>query len=320
MNNTHTDYQPIFIVGFPRSGTTMLATMLSRHSQISVPPETLFLENIVDASDDRKIMLTRASESRRCRDLGLDWETVTARFMECPATYSWLFRILLETYAAGSSKTIVAEKSPLHLLHVPTLLQWYPRAKIVLIIRDGRDCVLSMVRAPWAHNGVVRHSAEWCRRMRWSRELLQRYGRNIQLIRYEALVTSPDWELRNLMNVLGIPFEPSQLIATASSTAVPAWEAEWKGKSVSHPDPDRIASWRREADSRSLAIMDSVMRTELTAWDYPVESTRIKLSSAIMGAVCSSKTYEYARHLVRKCRSAGEKTSNASLLQKSKSL
>ncbi len=208
----------------------------------------------------------------------------------------------------------------MHLLHIPTLLQWYPRAKIVLIIRDCRDCVLSMVRAPWAHNSIVRHSAEWRRYMRWSRELLQRYDRSIRLIRHEALVTSPERELRNLMDLLGIPFEPSQLIATASSTAVPVWESNWNGKSVDRPDPNRADSWRREADSRKLATLDSVMRTELTAWDYPVESTRIYLSAVLMGTMYSSKVFEYVRRLIRKRRSTRKKVRNAYLTQKSKSL
>lgn len=295
----HDDFSPIFIVGFPRSGTTLLATLLSRHSRIAVPPETQFLEEVVDGAVDRAAMLERAARNSRCRDLGLDADVVSANFMARPPTYSWLFRVLLETYAADAGKELAAEKSPLHLLHVPTLAQWYPRARFLLLVRDGRDCVLSMLKVPWAHDSVLRHSAEWRRRMGSARRLCDRHRRALHVVRYEDLLLAPDGELRSVMAFLGLAFETDQLSPSAASSAVPGWEKAWKSKAYDAPDSSRVAAWRGEADPATLLAMESVMGDELAAWGYPVENRRRDPVAALAGAIFSSDFFKRVQRVVR---------------------
>lgn len=290
--DSHENFRPVFIVGFPRSGTTLLAAMLSRHSQIAVPPETRFLEEVLDGVQERAWMLSRLIANRRCRDLGLDMERVTAAFAERPATYSWLFRLLLETFAAKAGKMIVAEKSPIHLLHLPTLARWYPDARFLLIVRDGRDCVLSMLNVPWAHNNVIRHSAEWRRRMSRTRGLLQAYPYNLHVIKYEDLLRTPTDELAGVMTFLALPLEESQLQASPDSAVVPDWEQGWKGKVLELPDPSRIEAWKREADSKTVTKIESVMHKELIAWGYHVESKSFSLGIALLGDLYASDIFK----------------------------
>ena len=298
----HSDFSPIFIVGFPRSGTTLLATLLSRHSRVAVPPETLFLERVVDDATDPATMLARLARSRRCRDLGLDADLIAATFSACRPHYSWLFRVLLETYAARAGKPLVAEKSPLHLLHVPTLARWYPRARFLLSVRDGRDCVLSALKMPWAHNSAVRHAAEWRRQMGWARYLLDSHRDVIHIVRYESLVAEPEQELRRAMAFVGLDFEDDQIRPTASSSAVPGWEEAWKGKAYDAPDPGRIAAWRREASPRDLRVMESAMGDELAAWGYEAANRRIDPIAALAGHAFSSDLFSRFRHAVRRLR------------------
>lgn len=295
-------FAPIFIVGFPRSGTTLLATMLSRHSSIAVPPETRFMEEVVDAARDPATMLARLADSRRCRDLGLDNTAVADDFLAGPPAYDRLFRILLESYATKAGKDVIAEKSPIHLLHVPTLARWYPDARFLIVARDGRDCVLSLLKAPWAHDNVVRHAAEWRRRMGWARRLLADDAGHLHMVRYEDLILDPERQLGRAMEFLGLAFESGQLQASDASTAVPGWETAWKGKATDLPDPSRVAAWKREADPASLLAMESVMRKELTAWGYEVGTRRSDPGAALAGAIFASDLFKGFQSLVRKVR------------------
>lgn len=298
------DFAPIFIVGFPRSGTTLLATMLSRHSRIAAPPETRFMAEVVDDARDRGAMLARLAGNRRCRDLGLDGDAIAADFMACPPTYGWLFRVLLESYAANAGKDLVAEKSPIHLLHVPVLAQWFPAARFLIVARDGRDCVLSLLKAPWAHDSVIRHAAEWRRRMGWARRLLDGDARRLHMVRYEDLILDPEKQLRRAMDFLGLAFEGGQLRASAASTAVPGWEAAWKAKAADLPDPSRVAAWKREAAPATLLAMESVMRDELAAWGYEVANRRSDPGAALAGAFFSSDIFKRFERFGRNLRAA----------------
>ena len=293
--SSHDDFAPVFIVGTARSGTTLTATTLSRHSQLAVPPETLFMSHIVRRTCNRRKMLARVEHSKRCRDLGVSPQLLAEKFGECPATYSWLFRVLLESYATRLGKPVVAEKSPVHLLYVPTLLKWYPKARFVLVVRDGRDCVLSMKKVPWAHDNLVRHAAQWSMRMNVARKFLKDYTRSFHVLRYEAFVLDPEQEIQRLMQFLELEFEHSQLVPGTQASPIPAWEAAWKAKAAEAPDQTRIASWRKEANDKTVLMMDSVMHQELAAWGYEVESRSWDILAILKGTCFYSPVFSAAR-------------------------
>lgn len=260
------------------------------------------MEKVVDGATDPRVMLARMARSRRCRDLGLDIDQVAATFMAGPATYDRLFRVMLESYAAGAGKDLVAEKSPLHLFHVPTLAHWYPRARFLLSVRDGRDCVLSALKMPWAHNSIVRHSAEWRRQMGWARCLHDNHPAIIHTVRYEYLVAEPERELRDAMAFIGLDFEMDQICPSASSSAVPDWEKAWKAKASHAPDRSRIAAWKREAAPAELRAMESAMRDELAAWGYQAQNQRNDPIAAFAGFVFASDLFKRIQQIVRPLR------------------
>ena len=305
----HDAFAPAFVVGFPRSGTTLLATLLSRHSRIAAPPETRFMEEVVVGAADRAAMLDRVRRNRRCRDLGLDDAAIASRFLEGPPTYDWLFRVLLESYAGAAGRQLVVEKSPIHLLHVATLAEWYPDARFLLLVRDGRDCVLSLKRVPWAHDSMLRHAAEWRRRMGAARRLLDNRGLRLHVVRYEDLVQAPETELRAAMAFLGLAFEPAQLLPSRTVPPIPDWESAWKAKANEMPDRNRVSAWRRGSNPRTLRLMESVMGDTLTAWGYEIEDRRRDPGLALAGAILASDAAARLRGLVRRLRgrSAGRR-------------
>ena len=138
--------RPIFIVGCQRSGTTMLRLMLDSHSQISCGPETRFLEDLE-------------------RIVGPDWKRLSQFGY---SQEEWLKRIraffegIQSDYARSRGKTRWADKSPRYALHIHFLLQVFPDAQIVHVIRDGRDVAVSH-RKRFGYWSSVKSSVKWPR-------------------------------------------------------------------------------------------------------------------------------------------------------------
>ena len=68
---------------------------------------------------------------------------------------------MLEEHARRNHKPRAGEKSILHVLYAQELLDWYPGAKVLGILRDGRDVVASMMRPPWHPDKLRAKCCNW---------------------------------------------------------------------------------------------------------------------------------------------------------------
>jgi hypothetical protein len=197
---------PIFVIGSPRSGTTLLRLMLDAHPRISCGEETHFL-----------------------RDL----EAIVGRHWGLVSTYGlerewWLERIRA-LYAdfqaevlARSGKARWAEKDPTYTLHLPFIEELFPEARYVHLLRDGHDVVASF-RDRWGYTAAARAArSEWARYVTAARELGRRLPPDRFLeLRYETLVAEPETAGRRLFAFLGeawdaavLEFDPAEHRAT----------------------------------------------------------------------------------------------------------
>lgn len=190
------DPAPIFVIGAPRSGTTLVRLILDSHPRISCGEETHFL-----------------------RDL----EAVVGRNWDLVATYGltrawWIehLRGLYETFQAAvlaqNGKVRWAEKDPTYTLHLPFIEELFPTAVYVHLLRDGHDVVASF-RDRWGYKSAARAArTEWARHVTAARELGRRLpdDRFLQL-RYEELVADPETQGRRLFAFLGEAWDPTVL-------------------------------------------------------------------------------------------------------------
>ena len=187
---------PIFVIGSPRSGTTLLRLILDSHQNISCGEETHFL-----------------------RDL----ESVVGRNWDLVATYGlsreWWIEHLRGLYDAFQTEVLTrvgksrwAEKDPTYTLHLPFIEELFPTAVYVHLLRDGHDVVASF-RDRWGYRSAARAArTEWARYVNAARELGERLppGRFLEL-RYEELVTDPEAQGQRLFGFLGEPWDRSVL-------------------------------------------------------------------------------------------------------------
>lgn len=262
---------PVFVVGHPRSGTSLLAAMLDRHPEVAVPPEThfFFLQLESGSGDDRDphgalwrklpVALRQLPGAERAEH----------RFREAPATARSLFDVLLGSYAEDQGARRWAEKSPWHLRCVPHMLEMYPEARIVGIVRDGRDVVESCVRAPFHRRGALWYAATWRFAARLLLEYARRYPTQFLYVRFEDLVRDPEATLKGVDRFAGLDFEPCQLDPVVETGSVVVGKEPWK-EGVNAPlDSSRAFAWQSRIDADRNDLYTAIMGRELRAFGYP---------------------------------------------------
>jgi len=237
---------PVFVIGSPRSGTTLLRLILDSHPRISCGEETHFL-----------------------RDL----EAIVGRNWELVATYGlprdwWLERIRA-LYAdfqaevlARSGKARWAEKDPTYTLHLPFVEELFPDALYVHLLRDGHDVVASF-RDRWGYTSAARAArTEWARYVTAARDLGQRLpDKRFLELRYEELVRDPEAQARRLFAFIGEGWDPAVIdFAAAEHQATDRYQRFTAGRREAGGDDATIYRSRVGAGGKSL---DPVLRTLL---------------------------------------------------------
>jgi LPS sulfotransferase NodH len=257
--------QYFFIVGAPRSGTTMLQQALNRHSRVVIPPETQFLKLFRRTRRGQRRHLQRISE-----DLHVELP-IPRRRLTVGAAGRALFDQIAARYlerAGRGGDILFGEKSPVHQRRLDVLRQLFPDAKIVLIFRDGRDVALSLSQMPWMSKDLYINFAVWVHYWRiQSRAVAGGIG-GLLTIRYESLVADPVSELGKVLSFLGLPSEPQVWEGAGNRDGVPAWELAWKGRAQQKIDTMRVGRWRQELDSKQIAILERWGGPALQALGY----------------------------------------------------
>ncbi|GGS81500.1 sulfotransferase [Planobispora rosea] len=271
--------RPIFILGCPRSGTTMLQLMMHAHPRIAIPPETRF----VTAAYQRRLRFGDLNDPARRRELAdwivgrrqsrfhelkLDAAKVTEEIVEGPPTLGSALGIVLRAYAARFGKPRWGDKRPAYFQSVDALLRLFPDAQFVHLIRDGRDCVASLKEMPWYDGSVYDAVSVWAEAIDFAR-----YGApglpagSYYELRYEDLTRDPETELRGLCAFLGEEFDPAVCEPSRMARVVPSWKS-WHERTRGEVTTARSGSWKERLTRQEIALCESVLADRLKAYGY----------------------------------------------------
>jgi hypothetical protein len=186
---------PIFIVGCERSGTTFLRLLVDSHGSIACGPETLFLPSLEAITGELWHRISRFGFPREF------WLQRTAEY----------FASFHEEYARSRGKTRWADKSPLYALHVPYLVELFPDAKIIHIIRDVPDVALSHRKA-FGYKSALNAPRKWSRYIAAVRAAARDLPADQYLeVRYEQLVKDVEGTMRKVCDFVGEPWDDAVL-------------------------------------------------------------------------------------------------------------
>jgi len=230
MSCSVTSDSPIFIVGCPRSGTALLRNLLRSHPHLAFPTESHFIPAYYRGYGDPR----SAREARRLAEsiLRLYWVRIwklslrPGDFADCRSFREVVCR-LFETFARQQGKRRWGDKTPHYVAQIPVLLELFPAAKILQIIRDGRDVALSWLKTRMEPRNLYTAARMWRELVRAGREAGARLPRETYLeVRYERLLAEPEQTMREVLRLHRRALRRGCAAAPAGSAAPPSGPPE----------------------------------------------------------------------------------------------
>jgi len=201
--------QPIFILGFPRSGTTLIEQILCSHSAVQAGGELTFLGELRKLANQ----LFPGPEPFP-ENLAQSW---TADHRYAATVFRDYYLARAEEYGlVNSGKVFFTDKMPFNEIYLPLLKMAFPQAKIIWMVRHPLDVCVSMLSNNMTHGfncgfrieDIAHHLAAVF-------ELVEHYRGQLApadlALRYESLVEDQSTQTRRLLDYLGLPFEEACL-------------------------------------------------------------------------------------------------------------
>jgi tetratricopeptide (TPR) repeat protein len=202
---------PIFVVGLPRTGTTLTERIIASHSRVETADETFFLQiaikraSGVRSSDDMSPAIIEAAAKKHIRRIASGYLEAIAYRLE--------------------GRPMFIDKYPFNYLYLGFIAKAFPQARIVLLRRHPMDACFAMYKQSFFRfafrlDDLGRYYVAWDRLRRHWADVL---GERLIEVGYESLVADPEARTRELLDRLGLDFEPAcldfHLNAAPSATA-----------------------------------------------------------------------------------------------------
>lgn len=294
--------EKFFVMGHARSGTTLLMRLLRLHEEVHCNYQAHFfsrkpmLKSLVDSPDAEEWLSRKSNRWNQGRDLSPLVLRATADF-------------IMERDAAREGKHIVGDKSPSSTIHGQIVRDThliYPDAKIIYIVRDGRDVLTSERfrnfveeskfltsedkrimadlrtdsapfsdgrRSIFTETSIRNIAKRWVDDLNEIDEESKRlYGENYISLRYEDMLSNPFAELSRLWKFLDVKKVDSalekQLVEEMSSNPDEEWQAKRNEGIASFLAKGQAGNWQRLFTARDKALFKEIAGDVLTKWGY----------------------------------------------------
>ncbi|MGH2664100.1 MAG: sulfotransferase family protein [Actinomycetota bacterium] len=296
-----------FIVACGRSGTTLLRAILDSHPDMAIPPETHFVAALGrrrrryerPGGFDRESFILDLLQAPALQEpggplvaLGLAEEEARAAFASRrPESYGDAVRCLFQLYANKRGKSRYGNKTPVHVLSLPLLVELVPEASFIHVIRDGRDVALSYLDLDFGPNTLEEAALRWKRHVRRGRNDGRSLGPSRYVeVRYEDLVSDTERTVRSMCTFVGLSYEPEMLRFHERAESI------WMGldaaahRNLDRPPTQGLRDWRSEMTRSEVALFETLAGDLLVELGYeraikrPSTAQRVRARGRASGA------------------------------------
>ena len=297
--------EKFFIFGHARSGTTLLMRLVRLHAEVHCNYQAHFftrqpmLKSLVDTPEAEEWLKRKSNRWNQGGDLS-------------PLVLRAAADFIMERDAAQEGKRIVGDKSPSSTIHgqaVRDLYAVYPDAKLVYIVRDGRDVLISErfrnlveeskflkaedkhiiedlrqdqaqftngTRSIFTENVIRRVANGWVKNVQETEAEGRRlFGENYFSLRYEDLLAQPFDEMQKFWNFLGVQVDRSlekAITDEMSSNPDEEWQAKRNEDIASFLPKGQAGNWQRLFTARDKSIFKEAAGEMLIKWNYEKDS------------------------------------------------
>lgn len=256
---------PIFIVGCWRSGTTLLRDLLRSHPNLAFGLESEFIPWVTarhgDPTDVRTARRLGQDICRRLAAQNYPVDLTAADFDHCRSA-AQAVALPFERFAEQVGKPRWGDKTPFYVEHIDQIHELFPTAKFLHIVRDGRDCALSIRERPFGPNTIFHAARIWRRYVQKGRQARRRLGPEVvHEVRFERLVAEPEPVLRRIVEFVDEPWHEATL---RRSPPLGKRKVAKFGRPLPDPfhgsqiRPDRAQRWPNGMTDEEQAIFEGI--------------------------------------------------------------
>ena len=275
---------PLFIVGTPRSGSTLLTSFLASHPDIYSGAETQFFNKIGLNSDELRDALKEENWPHKAvylmdTRLTLSGQKVLALYgkntsdiEETLSNREPSLKAMLESIVerkSGESQSRWLEKTPNHLKHLKEIRKEFPNAKVILIHRDLRDSSVSIPKLPWASNSVIENAALISS---WFVQVDDEFNSpNFLAVSYEKLVTDSEATLQKVFEFIDEEYD-STILSRGNASDITSEAEPWKKDIFGKIDASSVGRWKKSMLPNLLRQVEAITGEVLTKLGYEVRN------------------------------------------------
>ena len=303
----------IFVVGNSRSGTTMMGRILGKHpgvytfgelhffGQLCAPPFLLKLSRKMAEELASELLCIQREGYRTHGDsrrfLG-EAQVFLERLTIYPETPASLFEAFLYHEAAENDKTIPCDQTPRNVFYIADILELYPNARVINMIRDPRDVLLSQKRKwkrrslggsdlpikellrDWVNYHPITISHIWRTAVN-AADGFAKHDRVISVY-FEELLMHPERTVKSLCDFVGITYAAEMLQVPQVGSSVAADQPQQLGI-----NPHRAHSWHSDTNGGELSSAEIYLNEKINAalmekHNYSPVSTQPNVASLML--------------------------------------
>jgi hypothetical protein len=276
--------RPIFVVGFQRSGTTLLQSLLGAHPRIAAPPELHFILRVAyfrdyfgDLADDANLRRALHEALNPPVDIlgecGFDEDALFDRAAAGPRTYAGLFAAIMDDYAERNDRERWAEKTPSQ--RPDDIWNLFADAQVIHIIRDPREVVASSLDMPWERRSAAAIALDLRHFTLESVARGRRAGAAQYLqLRYEDLARDPEAVLRLVCAFIGEDYDPGMLDPARRGQALMP-SASWQAQAAQAIAPV-TSKWRAKLGAADRVRVQAIVSELLAPYGYSGPSKSVR--------------------------------------------
>jgi len=274
------EYRRLFMFGFERSGTTLLSMMVGAHAQIAVPLSTTGLwyryaervaeyRNLADEQSVARIVADLLDEKRiQMWDVDLRAEDILPRVL--PGSYASIVDAFHQLYAESKGKHAWSSMDISTLYRMERANEWFPSARFLQIVRDGRDVALSHETYKYGIWSTSEVASRWANDVSTSIRMGAMIGpARYKIIRYEDLVLEPEKTLRDICSYAGVEYDDGMLNypRMVEKKVPPDRRFLWPELSEP-PKRSKTFRWKRKMSETKRIVFESRAKRLLDELDY----------------------------------------------------
>lgn len=250
----------------------MLRLILNAHPKVAVPPESRFIVELWEETPEvrRNRFLDRLAGHKRFQAWDLPIEAVAKELPPRDVVdYADAIRAAFRAYATVHGKPRWGDKTPRYVESLNFIAQLFPDAKIVHLIRDGRNVALSYADVDFGPRTVGGAARIWAQRVAAGREAGRVLGpERYHEVHYERFVGDTDAAVRDLCTFLELEFEEGMLDYTSRARDAVLSRAHKYNPHLAEGSVQEVRSWESDMSRRHVEIFEAAAGDVLSAAGY----------------------------------------------------